>query len=258
MQLAPEKAGFSARRLDWITDHINRNYIEPQKIAGCQVLVSRHGHPAYFQSFGKMDIERDKPMADDAIFRIYSMSKPITSIALMQLYERGHFQLNDPVYRGVPEWRDHRVWVAGAGESMETKVPDQPITFRHMLSHSGGITYGGTNHPVDQMYKVHQVNRGKGETLTSFMQKLAKVPLRYEPGQQWLYSLSTDVCGALVEAISGQPFDEYLKQNIFEPLGMDDTAFYVAAEKQDRLTANYNRNAEKKLDLIDAAENSQY
>ncbi|HIG40819.1 MAG TPA: class A beta-lactamase-related serine hydrolase [Gammaproteobacteria bacterium] len=258
MQLAPEKAGFSTSRLNWITDHINRNYVDPQKIAGCQILVSRHGHPAYFQSFGQMDIERNKPMADDAIFRIYSMSKPITSIALMQLYERGYFQLNDPVYRLVPEWRDHRVWVSGEGESMVTRAPETPITFRHILSHSGGLTYGESRHPVDQMYKVHKVNRGKGETLSSFMQKLAKVPLRYDPGQQWLYSLSTDVCGGLVEAISGQPFDEYLKQNIFEPLGMDDTAFYVPEEKQDRLTANYNRNAEKKLELLDDPENSQY
>ncbi len=258
MELAPEQAGFSASRLDWITDHVNHNYIEPQKIAGCQVLVSRHGHPAYFKSFGLMDIERDKPMADDAIFRIYSMSKPITSIALMQLYERGYFQLNDPVHRVVPEWRNHKVWVSGEGEDMETKAPDQPMTFRHVLSHSGGLTYGGTNHPVDKVYKANKIRRDKNETLSTFMQKLADVPLRYEPGQQWLYSYSTDVCGGLVEAISGQPFDEYLNEHIFEPLGMSDTSFHVAKENKDRLTANYNRNPDKTLELIDDPENSPY
>ena len=126
MELSPDKAGFSAKRLDWISDHINRNYIEPQKITGCQVLVSRFGHPAYFKSFGLMDRERNKPMQDDAIFRIYSMSKPITSIALMQLYERGYFQLDDPVYRVIPAWRDHKVWVSGEGDDMQTKTPETP------------------------------------------------------------------------------------------------------------------------------------
>jgi CubicO group peptidase (beta-lactamase class C family) len=197
-------------------------------------------------------------MADDAIFRIYSMSKPITSIALMQLYERGYFQLNDPVHRVVPEWRNHKVWVSGEGEDMETKAPDQPMTFRHVLSHSGGLTYGGTNHPVDKVYKANKIRRDKNETLSTFMQKLADVPLRYEPGQQWLYSYSTDVCGGLVEAISGQPFDEYLNEHIFEPLGMSDTSFHVAKENKDRLTANYNRNPDKTLELIDDPENSPY
>jgi CubicO group peptidase (beta-lactamase class C family) len=118
MHLAPEKAGFSAARLERITEHLNRAYIDPGKIAGCQVLVARHGHAAYFKSLGQMDRERGKAMHDDAIFRIYSMTKPITSVALMTLYERGYFQLNDPVHRFVPEWRDQRVWVSGEGAGM--------------------------------------------------------------------------------------------------------------------------------------------
>lgn len=258
MEVSPKAAGFSAKRLAWITDHINRNYIEPQKISGCQVLVSRHGQPAYFNTFGLMDIERDKPMRDDAIYRIYSMSKPITSIALMQLYERGHFQLNDPVSRVMPSWRNHKVWVSGEGEGMEVKAPERPMTFRHVLSHTGGITYGNDDHPVDKVYRELKVNRGKGETLTSFMEKLANVPLRYEPGERWMYSLSTDVCGGLVEAISGQPFDEYLEEHIFGPLGMKDTAFQVGADKADRLTANYRRNPDKTLELVDDPESSTY
>ena len=179
MRIEPEKAGLAADRLEWITDHIKRNYIDAQKIAGCQVLVGRHGHAGYFRSFGQMDIERDKPMTDDAIFRIYSMSKPITSIALMQLYERGYFQLNDPVSRYIPEWADQKVWVAGEGVDMRTKSPNQPMTMRHVLTHSGGLTYGTTSHPVDKVYRQLKVNRGAGETITSFIEMLASVPLRY-------------------------------------------------------------------------------
>jgi len=258
MELAPEKAGFSKSRLNWIHDHIQRYYIDPQKIAGCQVLVSRHGHVAYSQSFGLMDIARNRKMPDDAIFRIYSMSKPITSIALMQLYERGHFQLNDPLYRVCPEWRNHKVWLAGDGDTMETKLPNTPITFRHILSHTAGITYGRTNHPVDKLYREQNIRTDQAETLTSFVQKLANVPLRFEPGEHWLYSYSTDICGALVEAISGQPFDEYLQENIFDPLGMKDTAFHISADKQDRLTTNYVRNANKELEVFDDPESSTY
>jgi len=258
MELAPNKAGMSAARLAWIDDHLNRNYIDPGKISGCQVLVSRHGYPAYFKSFGRMDIERDRPMQDDAIFRIYSMSKPITSVALMQLYERGYFQLNDPVSRVMPEWRNHKVWVSGEGEGMVLKEPLRPMTFRHVLSHTGGLTYGNGGHPVDKVYIEHKVNRGKGETLETFMNKIARVPLRYDPGERWMYSLSTDVCGGLVEAISGQPFDEYLKEHVFEPLGMVDTAFHVDAGKADRFTANYRRNPDKTLELIDDPERSTY
>ena len=124
MELAAKEAGFAPERMGRITDHLNRNYIENGKIAGCQTLVARHGRVAYFSSLGSMDRERAKPMADDTIFRIYSMSKPITSVALMSLYEQGHFQLNDPVSRFIPEWRDHKVWVSGEGESMETRAPD--------------------------------------------------------------------------------------------------------------------------------------
>src|SRR3712207_2130681 len=118
---APIEAGLDAARLDRITEHLEKNYIAPGKIAGCQTLVARHGHVAYFESLGSMDLERNKPMREDAIFRIYSMTKPITSVALMTLYERGLFQLNDPVHRAIPEWRDQQVWVSGEGAGMETR-----------------------------------------------------------------------------------------------------------------------------------------
>jgi CubicO group peptidase (beta-lactamase class C family) len=258
MELEPKRAGFAPERLARITDHLNRNYIEPGKIAGCQTLVARHGHVAYFKSLGLMDRERRRPMCDDTIFRIYSMTKPITSVALMTLYERGYFQLNDPVSRFIPEWRDQRVWVAGEGAQMQTAVPPRPMTMRHLLSHTGGLTYGATNHPVDRIYREVGVRRGEAETLHDFALKLAKVPLRYAPGERWMYSLSTDVCGYLVEAISGKRFDQYLEENILDPLDMKDTSFMVAPKKVDRFAANYQREPDKTLKLIDDPERSTY
>src|SRR5580692_1973518 len=267
MELNPKAAGFTAGRLDRIADHLKRSYIDNGKIAGCQVAVARHGHLAYFRSLGQMDRERAKPMADDAIFRIYSMSKPITSVALMSLYERGYFQLNDPVSRFFPAWKDQQVWVSGRGADMKTEAPVRPLSMRDMLCHTGGLTYGSalvalgapdSGHPVDAVYAEVGVRRGRGEDLMQFMDKLAKVPLRYQPGERWMYSLSTDVCGALVEKISGQRFDRYLQEHIFEPLGMKDTSFVVAPEKLDRFAANERRGSDKSLQLIDDPAKSDY
>ncbi len=251
-------AGFSEVRLNRVNEHLYENYISTGRIHGCQVLVARKGCPALFQSYGLKDAERGAPIVDDTIFRIYSMTKPITSIALMQLYERGLFQLNDPVHRVIPEWRNHRVYVSGEGASMKTEAAKVPMTFRHVLSHTSGLTYGNSSHPVDQEYQRVGVRRSDGETLSSFVQKLAAVPLRYQPGEKWLYSLATDVCGYLVEALSGLPLDEYLQKNIFDPLDMSDTAFQVAPEKQDRFAANYQRRKDKTLKLIDDPEHSTY
>jgi CubicO group peptidase (beta-lactamase class C family) len=261
MKLAPEKAGFDPARLDRITAHLDRNYIAPGKIAGCQALVARHGHVAYFESLGQADRERQTPIRDDTIFRIFSMTKPITSVALMMLYEQGYFQLNDPVHRLIPEWRGMRVYVSGEGEHMQTREPKQPMTFRHLLSHQSGLSYGdgllrlaGVDmplHPVDQIYAARGVLRGRDDTLGDFVERLSGVPLHFDPGERWMYSYATDVCGYLVEAISGERFDQYLRQHIFEPLGMQDTAFFVPPEKAHRLAANYTRRSDKALRLID-------
>jgi len=258
VDIDPKRGGFAPDRINRISEHLNRNYIEPGKIAGCQALVARHGHVAYFKSLGLMDRERRKPVADDTIFRLYSMTKPIASVALMTLYEQGYFQLNDPVSRFIPSWRDHKVWVSGEGASMVTAAPARPMTMRHVLSHTGGLTYGNTNHPVDRVYREVGAARGAGETLAGFAEKLAKVPLRYSPGERWMYSLSTDVCGYLVETISGKRFDKYLQETIFDPLDMKDTSFMVAARKLDRFAANYQREADKTLKLIDDPERSNY
>ena len=257
-KVAPEQAGLDAGKLEWITDHINKNYIEPGKIAGCQVYVNRHGHTGYFRSFGMKDAERVAPMTDDTIFRLYSMTKPIVSVALMQLFEKGYFQLNDPVHRFIPSWKNHEVWVSGSGADMVTRPPRSPMTMKHILSHTGGITYGGDRNEVDKAYREHGVTRQNGQTLTSFLDSLAKVPLRFDPGEQWLYSLSTDVCGGLVEIISGQKLDDYLAEHIFQPLDMIDTGFYVAKDSHERFAANYTRRKDKTLQLLDDPLTSAY
>lgn len=197
-------------------------------------------------------------MANDTVFRIYSMTKPITSIALMQLYERGLFQLNDPVHRVLPRWRDLQVYVGGEGEAMETRAPDRPMSFRDLLCHTAGLSYGATAHPVDKVYRALGVRRDNGETLQSFVDKLSHVPLHYSPGQCWMYSYATDVCGHLVEALSGMPLDRYFQAHIFEPLGMIDTGFHVDESRIERFAANYQRTREKTLALVDDPFASSY
>jgi CubicO group peptidase (beta-lactamase class C family) len=265
MDAQSQWTGLDAGRLERITDHLERNYIASGKITGCQVSVARHGHLAYAKSFGEMDRERGKPTADDTIYRIYSMTKPITSVALMSLYEQGYFQLNDPVHRFVPSWKNHRVWVSGEGEAMKTEAPHRPVSFRDVLSHTAGFTYGGglpgvgLQHPIDKIYRQLKVRSlGGADTMVEFMDKMGQVPLRYHPGERWMYSLATDVCGALVEIISGKPFAQYLEEVIFQPLGMKDTAFQVAPDKQARFAANYQRGPDKQLKLIDDPQTSDY
>lgn len=262
MNIDAKAAGFSAQRLEKISSHIMENYIAPGKIAGCQVMVSRWGTPAYFRSFGLRDLERQTPVTEDTIFRIYSMTKPITSVALMMLYEEGKFQLNDPVHRFIPSWKNQRVYVDGTGAGMVTKAPDSPVTMRHVLTHMSGLTYGESlypsDHPADKQYAELGVNRGHGVTAESFADTLAQVPLRFEPGTQWCYSLATDVCGCLVEFISGQPFAEFLKDRIFDPLGMTDTSFVIDTSRTDRFSANYGRRADKTLTLLDDPRESIY
>ncbi len=261
----PRAGGFDATRLERITTHLEQRYIEPGKIAGCQVLVARHGHVGYLRSLGQSDLERAKPMADDTIFRYYSMTKPITSVALMTLFEHGAFQLNDPVSNFIPSWRNHQVWVSGEGADLKLEAPNRPMTVRDLLCHTSGLTYGSllagvgvdvAPHPVDAEYDRIGVRR-TDESFESFLGLLSQVPLRHHPGERWMYSLATDVCGALVEILSGQPFDKYLQQTIFDPLGMIDTAFTVAPDRVSRLAACYGRR-NKSLVCIDDPANSTY
>ena len=262
MQVDPTAAGFCPEKLAKLDDHLISRYIEPQKIPGYSFQVVRRGAVAATSSMGLMDIERNKPMRDDTIFRIYSMSKPITSIALMMLFEEGRFQLTDPVYKFIPSWRKHRVWVEGEGESMVTRPPNSPLTVQHLLCHTAGLTYGGflpgLELPVDPAYTAAGISRAGTDTLKEFVEKLAEVPLLYDPGSRWSYSLSTDVCGHLIEAISGQTFESFLQERLFEPLDMPDTGFTVSDDQLDRFAACYERAPDKSLRIQDDPETSRY
>ncbi|MEY2397799.1 MAG: hypothetical protein QOJ00_973 [Actinomycetota bacterium] len=255
MKVDPDAAGLDARQLGRIADHMNKRYIEPGKIAGCQVAVTRHGSVGYFESFGLMDRERNRPVEEDTIWRLYSMTKPIVGVALMQLYERGEFQLNDPVHRWIPEWANLKVRAKDG-----VVDPQRPMTVRDCLMHMTGLGWG-IDPPLTMdkfLPAMMTIRGGRDGTLADLVTNLAQHPLEFSPGTQWLYGLSTDICGRLVELMSGLALDDYLEQEIFGPLGMVDTGFSVAPASANRLAANYVRNAKKELRLLDDPEKSSY
>jgi CubicO group peptidase (beta-lactamase class C family) len=255
----PETVGLCGDRLARIDSHLTRRYIEPKKIVGSLTLVARKGEVAYLSALGQMDIERNKPMTEDTIFRIYSMSKPITSVALMMLYEHGHFQLDDPVYKYIPEWRNLRVYQLGNHPRWVTTPCERPMTIRDLFCHMSGLTYGfmeRTN--IDRAYRRLGVGREDSKDLRAMIETLAGLPLEFSPGTRWNYSVSTDVLGYLIELISGIPLDEYFRTQIFEPLGMVDTGFTVPADQVDRFAANYTRGRDKQPRLEDAPATSLY
>jgi CubicO group peptidase (beta-lactamase class C family) len=267
MKINPAGAGLDEHRLERITEHLQHRYIDAGKIAGCQVVVARHGQVGYFRSLGLRDLDRAAAVEEDTIWRIYSMTKPITGVALLSLYERGLFQLSDPVSRFIPHWRDLKVRERAADGSERLVDPDRPMTVRDLLMHMSGLGFGG-GQTLQQMFSGNNsrrgagfapgLRRGAGATLESMTEHYAGYPLEFHPGTQWLYSVSTDVCGRLVEIMSGQRFDDYLRETIFEPLGMDDTAFMVTDDKVGRFAACYRRDAGKKLVLMDDPELSGY
>lgn len=260
MLVKPEEVGLSSQRLDRIRGHLQR-YIDAGKVAGTLTLVARHGQIAYWEPQGHLELERRRPMQRDTIFRIYSMSKPITSVALMMLYEQGLFQLDDAVHKFIPSWKNVRVFVGGNHPTFLTAPVERPMSIRDLLSHTSGLTYGfmeRTN--VDAAYRALGVgDRGKpGYTLEDMVAQLAELPLEFSPGTRWNYSVSTDVLGYLVQVISGQRFDLYLRDQVFRPLGMTDTSFTIADHQLPRFACNYQRQADGQLQLIDTPERSQY
>jgi CubicO group peptidase (beta-lactamase class C family) len=238
-------AGMSTERLSRIDRHLDEKYIQTGKVTGALTLVARHGEIAHCSPIGLMDAERGKPTRDDTVYRIYSMSKPITAVALLTLYEQGKYQLDDPVHKFIPEWENLGVWIGGAYPNFVTRRPDRPMSVRDLLSHQSGLTYGfHNNNSVDAAYRqlsiVNDAALGLSTgTLAESARKLADVPLLFSPGTRWNYSISTDMCGYLVEVLSGKRFDDYLRDAVFEPLGMKETAFDVPDERIDRFAACY-------------------
>ena len=260
MLVKPEEVGLSSPRLARIGEHFQR-YIDAGKLAGVLTLVARRGQVAYLEPQGHLEMERRRPVTRDAVFRIYSMTKPITSVGLMMLYEQGRFQLDDPVHRFIPSWKDLRVFVGGNHPLFKTAPVERPMTIRDLLSHTSGLTYGfmeRTN--VDAAYrKLGVADRTRaGYTLRDMVDTLAELPLEFSPGTLWNYSVSTDVVGHLIEVISGQRLDAYLREHVLEPLDMRDTSFVIADAQVPRFAANYERQADGTLRLLDDPQRSLY
>jgi CubicO group peptidase (beta-lactamase class C family) len=259
VKVEPEAAGMDEARLERITHHFEQNYVAPGKIAGCQITVVRSGHTAYHRSLGLMDREQGRPLRDDAIFRIFSMTKPIASVALMQLYERGMFQLNDPVHRFIPEWRGLRVGEVQPDGTVTKVKPNRPMNVRDVLMHTSGLPGGlFPGHPIDDEFAQAREAQKKEMTLEDITTLLAGYPLKFHPGTHWNYGLSTDIVGRLVEIMAGDRFDEYLQREIFEPLGMTDTGFFVPEQSAERFTALYQFQPARTPALVETGQESPY
>ena len=246
------KSGMSSRRLGLIDDHIERNYIDTGKFTGSLVGIYRKGRLVHDSTMGLMDRERKKPVEWDTVFRIFSMTKPVTSVALMMLFEKGLIQLDDPVYRYIPSFRKLEVYVSGVDGSFETRPPDRSLTIKDLLSHQSGFTYDFLKeNEIDAAYSSRGIGSATQKDLASLIDSLSDLPLLFSPGDRWNYSVSTDVCGHLVELISGQSLDTFFYENIFEPLGMSDTGFYVPAVDIPRFSANYLYNLNGLPKLLD-------
>ncbi len=257
----PEEAGMCSKRLGRLPDYF-QSYLDRRKFSGLSMLISRGGKIVHQSHQGVMDWDTEQPIAPDTLFRIYSMTKPITSVALMMLYEEGAFRLEHEVFRYLPEFADIKVFESGNADSFTVRTPDRPIQIRDLMTHTSGLTYDFlVQHPVDKLYRRAKL-RGIGAEdmkLETFVHKLAEQPLVFSPGTKWNYSFATDVCGRLVEVLSGQPLDQFFKARIFDPLGMEDTFFRVPQDKAHRLATCYERDPQtKEIRLQDKGASSVY
>jgi CubicO group peptidase (beta-lactamase class C family) len=236
----PESVGLSSERLDRIGIAVQRS-IDDKEIAGAVTMVVRHGRVAWFKAQGMMDREAGKAMRPDAMFRICSMTKPITSVAVMMLYEEGRFQLDDPISKYLPEFKNPKVLVKPASGEPYSIPATREILIKDLLRHTSGLTYNW-NEKLGKMYNDANVASGLLQydgTIGDSVKRLAALPLLFNPGERWEYSLGVDVLGRLVEVVSGKPLDEFFRVRIFEPLGMKDTYFYPPDNKLDRLAVAY-------------------
>ncbi|MDX1914006.1 MAG: serine hydrolase domain-containing protein [Methylophilus sp.] len=258
-QVAPDKVGLSSERLSRLDSVIN-SYIKDKQIAGAVVMVARQDKVAYFKSFGQKDIEANEPMKNDTIFRLASMTKPITTTAVMMLYEEGKFGLDDPISKYIPEFKEPKVLVNSEDGSYKLIAAKREISIRDLLSHTSGISYrfwGRKN--LETYYKNANISDGLSPTegtIGDEVKRLAKLPLLNQPGEAFEYGLNTDVLGYFVEVISGMPLDHFFKTRIFNPLDMKDTAFYLPKEKISRLAALYVK--DDKLGIKRADENTTH
>jgi CubicO group peptidase (beta-lactamase class C family) len=239
----PGEVGFDADRLARIDQHF-RCYVDDGRLPGWTIVVTRHGRVVHLSHHGCRDLDADLPVTDDTIWRIYSMTKPVTSVAAMMLYEQGVLELTDPVSRWIPSFADARVYRAGPAQNAATVPVTEPVRIWHLLTHTSGLTYGFHHaHPVDEMYRLRGFDFAgpPGVDLAAACDQLAELPLLFEPGTEWNYGVSTDVLGRVVEVASGQPFEAFLDEHVLGPLGMDETGWWVDEPDLDRLATLYMR-----------------
>ena len=240
-EIAPDAAGICISRLDRVSKWLEKQ-VASSKLAGCSVLIGRKGGVAYYCHQGMADVEHKKPFARDTIVRIYSMTKPVTAVAAMMLYERGAFQIDDRVSSFLPEFSETQVWRGGDVDNVEPQKA--PMLIRDLLTHTSGLTYGWMqNNSVDEKYRADKIDeafhQSPNHTLETATKQLASVPLLAQPGTQWNYSLSYDVLGRLIEIWSGQSLSEFFSNEIFAPLEMKDTGFNLPYERKERFSALY-------------------
>ncbi|MBN1294570.1 MAG: beta-lactamase family protein [Candidatus Latescibacteria bacterium] len=236
----PEKVGLSGDRIERI-DKALTSWVNDEKIAGAVTMIARHGKIAHIGVYGSQDREAGVPMSEDTIFAIASMTKPITSLAVLMLYEEGHFLLSDPISKYIPAFENMRVVLPGYEDSEDppTVPAKRPITIRHLLLHTAGLSYGSGAHAIHYRKAGISELRSPEHTIEEMTLAIVKLPLLFHPGDDYCYSLSDDVLGYFVEVISGMPFDQFIEERIFKPLGMNDTSFYVPEDKKHRLAALY-------------------
>jgi CubicO group peptidase (beta-lactamase class C family) len=253
-EVDPAEVGLDPDRLSRIESHFRR-YVDDGRLPGWLTTVSRHGRLAYVASAGQRDMEAGQPVETDTVWRIYSMSKPVTSVAAMMLYEEGAFELTDPVSKFIPSFADVRVFAGGSDIRSVTVPAIEPVRIWHLLTHTSGLTYGfHRSHPVDAQYRAAGFEWGapRKADLAACCDQWAGFPLLFQPGTEWNYSVATDVLGRVVEVASGMRLDEFFDQRIFRPLGMTETGFWLPDDARDRLAALYTRGAEGKAARLDA------
>jgi CubicO group peptidase (beta-lactamase class C family) len=251
----PVAAGFDADRLARLDAHFQSMYIDTHKVAGIQVVVGRHGHVAHRATLGTMDLETGETLHDQAIWRWYSMTKPVTGVALLSLVEQAKVKLTDPIHRFLPEWRDVKVSVRRDDGSFELVDLDRPISVRHALMHMTGIGPGPKEARLDFAGMVSGTARAvdPSATLADLSRTLATEPLRFQPGANWFYSWSSDICARLVEVIADEQFGDYVQRTILDPVGMSDSGFSVPEVDADRVVSLYARNAKDTVLVDDRA-----
>ena len=248
-----ESEGMSTERLARLNSGM-KELVDQGRLAGSVTMVARHGKVVEFDAAGKRDIASNAPMQKDSIFRIYSMSKPITGVAMMMLFEEGKWQLNDPVAKYIPEFAKLKVYGTDANNNVVMKDPAHPVTMRELMSHSGGFTYGFFSNTAVDKLQLEADLLNPNNTLDEFIKRVAKLPLNAQPGTEWHYSISVDIQGYIVQKLSGMPFEEYLEKRIFKPLGMVDTGFYVPKEKLNRFAEFYTYDKDGKLQAVGVKE----